>query len=80
MLFLSMLFWICAVATFQVSTTPATLQLRVSGIWGFPEIGVALNHPFNGMLPYKPSILGIPHDYGKPLYVKHSFEEARPIS
>ena len=36
-------------------------------IWWFPKLGVPLViiH-FSGILPYKPSIVGYPHDYGKP--------------
>ena len=36
-----------------------------TSIWGFPKIGVPLNHPFlDRIFPHKPSIWGHPHDYG----------------
>ena len=40
---------------------------RFISIWWFPEIEVPLViiH-FSAILPYKPSILGDPHDYGNP--------------
>ena len=42
-----------------------------TSIWWFPEIGVTPSHhpfecDFNVIFPYKPSILGYPHDYGHP--------------
>ena len=40
-------------------------------IWRFPEIGVPPNHPvIDRIFPDKPSILGIPHDYGNPFFVQ----------
>ena len=56
--------WVCS--STKNGWKSMELFIWVREIWGFPEIGVPLDHPFNGMLPYKPSILGIPHLWTPP--------------
>ena len=43
-------------------------------MWGFPEIGVPLSHPFiDGFSYRKLSIWGIPHLWKPPMWKTHGF-------
>ena len=45
-------------STFLVVTHQKTKRAEIYTTWWFPEMGVPLNHQFNGIFPYKPTILG----------------------
>ena len=61
--------WKCTVPQTLILFSSAILEVYPisRSIWGFPQIGVPLNHPFEQDFPWiKPSILKIPHLWKPP--------------